>query len=91
MVAAGQVEKNFVGKFFTKKPVGYQVSVIFLGIDIINVYGSTENSPIVTGMFKGSTYDQKINTVGYPIEHQEIKVVGKDRNILPIERDNNAN
>jgi len=56
------------------------------GIDIINVYGSTENSPIVTGMFKDSTYDQKINTVGYPIEHQEIKVVGEDGQVVPIDK-----
>ncbi|XP_013779068.2 acyl-CoA synthetase family member 2, mitochondrial-like, partial [Limulus polyphemus] len=59
-----------------------------LGVtNIINAYGSTENSPGSCSTRPGERQDKKYHTVGTPLDHVEVKIVDKDGRIVPVNKE----
>ena len=54
------------------------------GMSVSVVYGHTESSPVVCGMFTDDSDDKILNTVGFPLNHQEVKIVDSENKTVPI-------
>ncbi|XP_033760952.1 medium-chain acyl-CoA ligase ACSF2, mitochondrial-like [Pecten maximus] len=52
--------------------------------DTMNAYGSTEVLATMTSTLH-STFDLKRNSVGYPLPHMELKIVGKHGETVPVD------
>uniref|UniRef100_A0A8D8QYQ4 Medium-chain acyl-CoA ligase ACSF2, mitochondrial n=2 Tax=Cacopsylla melanoneura TaxID=428564 RepID=A0A8D8QYQ4_9HEMI len=51
---------------------------------LISAFGMTEISPVAFLSLLTDTDDQMLNYIGYPLPHQEVKVVDKRGNIVPM-------
>ena len=54
------------------------------GINLMVAYGTTENSPVVTGTFPDDSFEKKVNTIGFPLHHIECKIIDKNSHVVPI-------
>ncbi|XP_076315392.1 medium-chain acyl-CoA ligase ACSF2, mitochondrial-like [Tachypleus tridentatus] len=52
--------------------------------NIINGYGTTENSPATLATRSGERTDKKYHTVGTPFDHVEVKIIDKNGHIVPV-------
>ncbi|XP_076352385.1 medium-chain acyl-CoA ligase ACSF2, mitochondrial-like isoform X1 [Tachypleus tridentatus] len=59
-----------------------------LGItNVLNSYGTTENSPGICSTRPGERLDKKYHTVGTPLDHVEVKIVDNDGRIVPVNKE----
>ncbi|KAF0291198.1 Acyl-CoA synthetase family member 2, mitochondrial [Amphibalanus amphitrite] len=52
--------------------------------DAVVGYGLTETSPLLTVGFPSDDLEHRCGTVGFPLDHSEVKVVGGDGRTLPV-------
>ncbi|XP_076352315.1 medium-chain acyl-CoA ligase ACSF2, mitochondrial-like isoform X2 [Tachypleus tridentatus] len=59
-----------------------------LGVtNLINAYGTTENSPGICSTRPDERLDKKYHTVGTPLDHVEVKIVDNDGRIVPVNKE----
>lgn len=50
-----------------------------------DAYGATELSPVCTMSLESDSFDERVNTVGYPMDHVEVRVVDPESgDTLPV-------
>ena len=51
---------------------------------MISLYGQTETSPVIYQTLPEDSDLLQTTTVGYPLEHMEVKVIDAEGNIVPV-------